>query len=176
MVTPTRHLSSTLILADPQMGAENPAMNRLRLTTAFIFVCAATAFAAPRDRIDPKALKDKVSLTLGTKGTIQFKRRGDSLTEPKLTKEAQSKPGMGVEFKKEGQLLTLRVHNPFPKALRCRAAARLKGRREYLETGIFPVMAGLSSGRSWEDPIEEFILFDFKLTDAPILHLLPTSE
>jgi hypothetical protein len=141
-------------------------MNTLRLTTALILICAATVFAAPRDRIDPKDLKDKVSLTLGTKGTIQFKQQGDTLTEPKLVKAADEKtPGMSVEFKKDDQLLMLTVQNPFPKALRYRAAARLKGRKEYVETSIIPVMAGLLSFESWQDPIEELILFDFKLTD-----------
>jgi hypothetical protein len=142
-------------------------MNLLRLIAFLTLLCTAAAPAAPRDRIDAKALKDKISLTLGTKGTIQFKQQGDALAEPKLVKDADEKqPGISVEFKKHPEFIALMLRNGLPKALRYRAAIRLKGREDYFETSlIVPVMAGLVSFETWQDPIEELVLFEFKLTD-----------
>ena len=141
-------------------------MKTFGLTTALILFCAAAAIAAPRDLIDPKDIKEKVSVTLATKGMIQFKQQGDILSEPKLVKNAaEDKPGISVELRQKDEILTLIVKNRFSKILRYRAAARLKGRKEYVETSIVPVMAGLFSFENWQDPIEELILFDFKLTD-----------
>ena len=138
------------------------------LVTLFILLSVATVLAVPGERIDPKSVKHKVSFTLGAKGTIQFKQRGDLLTEPKLSNKFEEGGGVGGEFRKndkDDRLIGLMVQNRFPKALRYRALMRLKGRKEYVETSIVPVMAGLLSYESWADPIEELILFDFRLTD-----------
>ena len=145
-------------------------MNTLRLIAALGLLCTAAAPAAPRDRIDPKDLKDKVSLTLGSKGTIQFKQQGDALIEAKLVKEPDEKqPGISVEFKKYPEFLALKLKNGLPKALRYRAAIRLKDSEDYVETSlILPVHAGIVGFETWKDPIEELILFDFKLTDEKL--------
>jgi len=128
------------------------------------------AIAAPRDSIDPATLKDKVSLALGAKGTIQFTRDGDTLTAPVLVKGAgQNQPGISVEFTKRPEFIALNLQNRLPKAIRYRAAVRLKGRKDFVETSlIVPVHAGLVSFETWQDPIEEIILFEFKLTDEKL--------
>jgi len=148
----------------------NTPMKTLRLIAGLTTIIAATALAASGDRIEAKDLKNKVSLTLGTKGTVQFKQKGDELSEATIAKDPEGKlPGIGVEFKKEPEFFALMLQNRLPKALRYRAALRLKGRKEYVETSlIVPVMAGLFSGESWQDPIEELVLFDFKLTDEKL--------
>jgi hypothetical protein len=145
-------------------------MTTLRLIAAFTALVVAIASAAPRDRIEPKDLKDKISLTVGSEGTIQFKQQGDAITEPKLIKDPDAKqPGIGVELKLKPEFLALTLQNRLPKALRYRAAVRLKGRKDYFETSlIVPVMSGLVSYETWQDPIEELVLFDFKLTDEKL--------
>ena len=146
-------------------------MKILSLALALMLGCANSLFSAPRDRIDPKTLKDKVSITLGTEGTIQFKQNGNTLAEPKLIKSTDEKePGVGYKFESHSSgaseaMLLLIVRNHYPKVLRYRAAMRIKGRKDYVETSIVPVGAGLACYESWVDPIEELILFDFKLTD-----------
>jgi hypothetical protein len=146
-------------------------MNFLRPIAMVALFCAASSvtFAAPRDRIDPATIKDKVSLKLGTKGTIQFKAQGDVLAEPKLVKDApENAAGVGAELSKSDNLIMLRVQNRFAKNLHYRAAIRLKGRTDFVETSLIPVKAGLLSFESWGDPIEEIILFEFKLTDEKL--------
>lgn len=128
---------------------------------------AAGTSARPGDQIEPKKLKHKVWLTLGSEGTIQFKQQGDELTKPKLVKNAdKDQPGIWVEFNKQPNFLGLALKHRFSKALRYRAAMRLKGEDFFTETNlIVPIRSGLISYEAWQDPIEELILFDFKLTD-----------
>ena len=142
-------------------------MNALRLIAAAVLLFAGRGLAAPHDRVDLKELKLKVSLTLGSKGTIEFKQQGDGLTAATLIKSPHDKnPGISVEFTKQPEFFALTLQNQLPKALRYRAAVRLKGRKDFFETSlIVPVMAGLISSEIWADPIAELVLFDFNLTD-----------
>jgi hypothetical protein len=144
-------------------------MNILKLIAAIVLLCAA-AEAAPGDQIDPKEHKDAVSLTLGSKGVIQLKQEGGAITAATLIKDPdQKEPGIKVEFKKEPQFLALMLKNALPKSLRYRAAIRTKGSRQFFETSlIVPVTAGLLSYETWQDPIEELVLFEFKLTDEKL--------
>jgi hypothetical protein len=46
---------------------------------------------------------------------------------------------------------------------------RLKVRKEYFETSlIVPVTVGIMGFETWQDPVEELVLFDFKLTDEKL--------
>jgi len=145
-------------------------MNALKLIAAFALLGTSASLAAPGDQIDPKEYKDSVSLLLGTQGTIQFKQEGDKVTRATLVQDPDQKlQGIRVEFKKQPEFLALMLKNSLPNALRYRAAIRLKGRKGYFETSlIVPVMAGLLSYETWQDPIEELILFEFKLTDEKL--------
>jgi hypothetical protein len=139
------------------------------LICASLFV-ATVASGGSGDPIEPKDLKYKISLTLGSKGTIQFKQRGNELIEPALVKDPDWKqPGIGVEFRKEPKFLALALRNSLAKALRYRAAIRLKGQKDYTETSLIaPIRSGLISYEAWQDPIEELVLFDFALTDEKL--------
>lgn len=146
-------------------------MNALKLLALLLLTCLAKTHAAPNDPIKPDEIKEKISLTLGTKGIIQFKQEGNVLSAPVLAKEADPKqPGVSVEFGKQPEFLALNLKNLFPKALRYRAAIRLKGSKDFVETSlVLPVYAGLFSYETWQDPrIEELLLFDFKLTDEKL--------
>jgi hypothetical protein len=59
----------------------------------------------------------------------------------------------------------LTTKNPFAKDFVFRAAAKYKGRKTYIETSIVPVKAGIFGIETWRDPIEELLLFEFKLVD-----------
>lgn len=147
-------------------------MKAFFLSLALALACAANAFSESGDRVFPEKLKDKISIRIGSKCAIEFKRDGHRLLEPKKTGTPDGKsPFIEVKFEKTGSvieerpMLMLTVQNHFPKVLRYRAAMRYKGRADYIETSIVPVFAGIMSGESWVDPIEELVLFDFKLTD-----------
>jgi hypothetical protein len=138
----------------------------LILSCPAFLIAAVTIAAAPDKTIDPSALKDKVTIGLGKKLAVQFQRDGDSLSRPKVVEKlTDDPPTLSLDFRKQGDNLMLVSKNPFRKDLKFRAGARLKGHKEYFETSIVPVKAGLLGFELWQDPIEELVLFDFKLID-----------
>jgi hypothetical protein len=115
---------------------------------------------------DPATLKDVVNIKLGDKAAVQFQVDGNKLSQPKVVANPDSKnPTVTFDFSDQGKILILSTKNSFSKTLNFRALMRFKGRSKYVETSIIPVRAGISSFESWTDPIDDLILFDFKLTD-----------
>jgi hypothetical protein len=133
---------------------------------AFLMAAVMIA-AAPDEGIDPSTLQDKVTISVGKALAVQFQQDEDSLSHPKVVEKlTDDPPALSLDFRKQGDNLILVTKNPFRKDLKFRAAARLKGRKDYFETSIVPVKAGLVSFELWQDPIEELVLFDFKLIDG----------
>jgi hypothetical protein len=137
------------------------------LSLAVVFLAVVpTVCAATDDKLDPANIKDKVKIKVGEKLIVRFERKGDELTDPKAVKQATADPPTPVfDFNKLDESLALTTKNPFSKDLKFRALARFKDRKDYFETSIVPVKSGLFSAELWQDPIEELVLFDFKLVD-----------
>jgi hypothetical protein len=133
---------------------------------ACLLATATPCFAAVKEAPDPAKIKDKVTLAVGKDVAVQFQQEGNALSAPKIVEKPDGKtPAVTFTFKKEAELLMLNTKNPFTKTFSFRALIRLKGRKDYKETSIIAIPAGLFSFESWGDPIEEIVLFDFKLTD-----------
>jgi hypothetical protein len=133
---------------------------------------AANQDPTPPKTIDPGPIKDKITIKPGQEVRVRFTRDGDAISAPKVvtaTKDeakAQAKPEIvHFDFSKKDEDLMLTTQNPFSKNFVFRADARYKGRTTYLETSIVPVKAGIFGIETWRDPIEELLLFDFKLVD-----------
>jgi len=115
--------------------------------------------------LDPSKIEDKVAIKLGEKLTVQFEVQGDSLKKPKIVEQPDPKRlSMTLDFDKHGENLMLHIQNPFPQTLRMRCLMRLKGQEGYFETSILSIPAKLGDFEGWRDPIEELVLFDFKLS------------
>ncbi len=142
-------------------------MSIARTFKVLLFTVAATAVASAGDKVDPAKLKDKLTIEPGKKLVVQFQQSGNALTDPKEVKNPTEKPPTPTfDFRKMGDNLILVTKNPFAQDMQFRALARVKGRKDYFETSIVPVKSGLLGLELWQDPIEELVLFDFKLTDA----------
>ena len=141
--------------------------------TAFVCAIAAVLFsgdlaAKPRDVIDPAKVGEKIILKPGDKGTLQFQQKDNDLTGLKWLPNDDGKKSIGVRFTKDAGMFMLTVTNFFPKKFSYRAAIRIKGRNTFIETSIMgPLLArvpdGFSGYEMWHDPIEEILLFGFKL-------------
>lgn len=141
-------------------------MNSIHTVAAVILVAVQTVTAAKDDKLDPAKIKDKVKIKVGEKLIIRFAQKGDTLSDPKEVKEAGTEPPTPVfDFGNLNGSLALTTKNPFPKDLKFRALMRLKGAKDYVETSIVPVKSGLFGIELWQDPIEELVLFEFKLSD-----------
>ena len=139
---------------------------RITRSLAILLIAIPATIAAGDDKPDPAKLKDKVTIAVGKKLVVQFEQKGDALRNPKVVEKPGDKPPTPTfDFIKKDDNLILSTKNPYPKDLKFRALARLKGRKDYFETSIVPVKSGLFGIELWQDPIEELILFDFKLVD-----------
>jgi tetratricopeptide (TPR) repeat protein len=110
-------------------------------------------------------LPNKVSIEVGQRVSAQFEIRGDDLVNPKISAGAKEKPSsLLLHFYVEKNQRTLRLTHTFWRSMRVRCLARLKGYDTYFETDILPVPVETINPEIWSDPIEELVLFDFKLT------------
>jgi hypothetical protein len=141
-------------------------MSTLRRLAIVLLLASTPALAFGDDKPDPATLKDKVTITVGKSLFVEFEQKGDALKNPKLVDKASEKPPTPTFnlTTMDGNILLV-TKNPFPKDLKFRALARRKGRKDYYETSIVPVKSGIFSIELWQEPIEELVLFDFKLTD-----------
>lgn len=120
--------------------------------------------------VDIEAIKDKVAIKPGQELMVGFSRQGDILSAPKVQAASKDKPDadpkaemVRFDFAQQGKGLMLTTQNPFPRNLVFRAASRRKDRKSYVETSIVPVRAGIFGMELWSEPIEELVLFEFKL-------------
>jgi hypothetical protein len=158
-------------------GAAYPLASRLvdgrwRIDASPI-IASMKAAANPEPSASPKTvdlapIKDKVVIKPSQKINVQFSREGDSLAAPKIVATEKDRPDAKAEvvrfdFSQKGKDLMLSTQNPFAKSLLFRAALKHKGREAHVETTIVPVRAGLFSIEMWREPIEELVLFDFRL-------------
>lgn len=123
-----------------------------------------TAHAAD-NKIDPAKLTNTVTISLGQKFDVQFKQQSNVLSNPKIIKDISKNidAKLSLDFRKDKNIMLLIIRNKFEKILRFRAFAHFQD--EIFETSILPVGSKMSNYESWPDPIQELILFDFKLTD-----------
>jgi hypothetical protein len=139
---------------------------RWRVDAAPIIAIVKTARPATKT-VDPATIKEKITIGVGSKIDVQFDQKGEVLSNYKVVENPKDKASIvHMEFTTQGPGLTLVTKNPFPKDLSFRAIARHKGRKTYIETSIIPVKAGLLGFELWQEPIEELVLFDFKLIDG----------
>jgi len=125
---------------------------------------AAARPSTPPRAVDVGPIKDKVAIKPGRPIDVRFQREGDALSAPEVLAGAKDgAEAVHFDLSKEGRGRTLATRNPFSKNLVFRAAVRHEGRASFVETSIVPVRAGLIGFELWREPIEELVLFDFKL-------------
>jgi hypothetical protein len=95
-------------------------------------------------------------------GVIKSMKAVKEITNPKTT--------LTIRFsqkseKKIHQMMILEVQNPFPKNLTYEAKMFLLSKKNWVNTSIYPVMAGLSGFETWTDIIISLGLGNWKFTD-----------
>jgi hypothetical protein len=134
------------------------------MARALFLLVAIVAVPALAETPDPSKVDDKVAIKVGEKLTVQLQAQGESLKMPKIVEQPDPKrPTIILDFIKRDQMVVLHIKNGFSQTLRMRCLMRFTGRDGYVETSILPIPAGLGDYEGWQDPIEEVILFDFKL-------------
>ena len=140
----------------------------IRFFTSIFMIGLMTTIGFAGDiKIDPAKLTNTVVISVGQKCDVHFEQQGNKLSAPQIIKDISQKGEieLSLDFRKEKDISLLIIRNKFEKTLRFRALARLQGSGEIFETTILPIESNMSNYESWPDPIEELVLFDFKLTD-----------
>lgn len=104
----------------------------------------------------------KVAIKLGEKLTAHFEVDGELLINPTTAKGdhvGENSFALDFHLHKGGCLLLLQ--HSFPKIIRVRCLARLKGQDAYFETDLLPIPPHAISRELWSEQIEELVLFDF---------------
>jgi hypothetical protein len=157
-------------------------MNIIRSLTFFI-ATSVVAMAAPQQAVNPDTIKDKVSITLGQEFHLKFKPKGDQLLQPtKYKGKGDSKASVRVKLsvtthspfpppRKGATRPYLAVENGFERTLSCRALARFKGSKEFVE--ISEDFKAIDPGDGWnkcwdfDSLVEEVVLYQFALSQKP---------
>jgi hypothetical protein len=137
------------------------------LLVAFILCAPARAEYEP---IDITPIRNKISIRLHQKFAIAFDQRGNRLVNPRLLTTSTKQPYIVGEFVKtpKGNRM-LMLQSTFPKMVRYHAAARGQGRRDWHRVNrMYGLLPNVASAEGFQDPIEEFVLYDFTLTNEKL--------
>jgi tetratricopeptide (TPR) repeat protein len=112
-------------------------------------------------------ISNKISVNFGHRIVAQFEVNGDLPVAPKVV-EGKQEPvnSLSLEFRQDKRGRTLFLTHSFGRMLHARCLARLKDYDAYFETDILPVPPKTINPEIWSDPIEELVLFDFKLSGS----------
>jgi tetratricopeptide (TPR) repeat protein len=120
---------------------------------------------------------DKLAIKVGQKTAARFEISNGKLAGLKIVDANGEQPGKNpdcvwLDFRHDKRGYVLFIWHSLPKTLEARCLARLKDYDTYFETDILPVPVKIVSPEIWKEPIEEVVLFDFKLSDkkGPAAH------
>ena len=95
-------------------------------------------------------------------GVIKSMAAVNKITNPEIT--------LTVKFSQKSeknvhQMMMLEVHNPFKKNLTYEAKMFLLNNKKWVDTDVYPVLAGISGFETWADIIVSLGLGNWKFTD-----------
>jgi len=133
-------------------------------------VLAAVAIAAPPPEyqpIDVRPLHQKISVRKGQTVLFTFDQRGDRLVNPRSVRAIDNQPTIRLELIEDRGNGILLITSSFPRTLQYRGAARFKGRSTFVTTYSYPVYSNVVDSEGFHGIIDEFVLWDIRLTNIP---------
>jgi hypothetical protein len=142
-------------------------MKATRLAFLLLPLICCTSARAEYEPIDVTHVRDKIKIRFHQKFAIVFDQRGNRLVNPRLLTTSTKQPYIVGEFvgtPKGNRMLMLQ--STFPKIVRYHAAARGQGSRDWHRVNrMFGLLPNVAGAEGFQDPIEEFVLYDFTLTN-----------
>src|SRR2546423_6359604 len=132
LVRPTRTLPFLFLVTLASISAAESETGLQILTHAHV-----TPHFTKGDVLDVSKIGNGVHISLGQKIAVAFDQRGDQLVNPRRVQGASKGPIVTLEFSADDKtkgLLILQVKSSYPRIVRYRAAARLRGRRDFYKT------------------------------------------
>ena len=145
-------------------------MKATRLAVLFLPLICCISARAEYEPVDITHLRDKSNIRFGQKFAIVFDQRGNRLVSPRLLTTSTKQPyivGTFVDTPKGNRMLMLQ--STFSKMVRYHAAARGEGRRDWHRVNrMYGLLPNVANAEGFGDPIEEFVLYDFTLTNEKL--------
>jgi hypothetical protein len=142
---------------------------RVTLLLIALFTAACASFAQEYQPVDVRTVRNKLSVRTGQKITFLFDQRGDRLTDPHVAKGQQSQPALTVDFSQSARgKSNVVITSTFAKVLRFKGAVRFKTHSGFVTTSTNPLYPKLFDMEAYQDPVDEFVLWDIRLTDEPV--------
>ena len=144
-------------------------MKATRVGLLLLPLILCTSARAEYEAVDITHVRGKINIRFHQKFAIVFDQRGNRLLNPRLLTTSTKQPyivGEFVETAKGNRALMLQ--STFPKMVRYHAAARGKGRRDWHRVNMYGLLPNVGSAEGFGDPIEEFVLYDFTLTNEKL--------
>jgi hypothetical protein len=137
--------------------------------TSLVLAAIATATPPPEYQpTDVQRLHDKISVRKGQTVLFAFDQRGDRLVNPRPVRTTEKQPAIRLELIQDRDNGILLITSSFPRTLMYRGAARFKGRpTTFVTTYSYPVYSNVVDSEGFHDIIEEFVLWDIRLTNIP---------
>ena len=126
----------------------------------------------PRNSINllMSACCDTRSVRMRESAAFAFERRGDCLVNPRAANGRDKKNTVTLKLTKSpAGLSALFITTAFRKTLRFKGAARFKGHAAFFTMNTYPVRSKILDAVGYSRDIEEFDLWDIRLTDEPTL-------
>lgn len=145
-------------------------MKATHLAILFFALMSCTSSRAEYEPIDITHVRDKITIRFRQKFAIVFDQRGNRLVNPRLLTTSTKQRYIVGEFtdiSKGNRMLLLQSN--FPKMVRYHAAARGKARRDWHRINrMYGLLPNVAQAEGFGDPIEEFVLYDFTLTNEKL--------
>ena len=133
-----------------------------------LFTAIAAAAPPPEyEPIDLQPLHDKISVRMRQTLVFTFDQRGDRLVSPRPFRTGDKPQAIRVELLEHHGKSILLITSSFPRTLQYRGAARFKDRRSFVTTYSYPVYTNVVDAEGFPGTIEEFVLWDIRLTNIP---------
>jgi hypothetical protein len=141
-------------------------MKRMRLVPLSIAALSGVFAQSEYRPVDARSLPDKISVRMHQANRFTFDQLGDRLLNPRPVPGRKKQPTVMLQLNNEmGGVNRLILSSTYPNVLRCRGAAHFRGRSGFVTTGAYTVNRKDPTAVNFQDPIEEFIIWDLRLTN-----------
>jgi hypothetical protein len=145
-------------------------MKATRLALLMLLLICCRSARAEYEPIDITRIRDKIKIRFHQKFAIVFDQRGNRLLNPRLLTTSTKQPYIVGEFvgTPKGNR-SLMLQSTFPKMVRYHAAARGESKHDWHRVNrMYGLLPNGGSAEGFGDPIEEFVLYDFMLTNEKL--------
>jgi hypothetical protein len=144
----------------------------MKIIHSLPLLACSSALALLADRpVDVRSLQDRISVRMHQANRYVFDQQGGRLLNPRPVRSAQKQqPTVMLQLNNEmgggvSGLNTALITSKYSSILHCRGAAQFRGKPGFVITGEYTVNRKDPTAVRFQEPVQEFILWDLHLAD-----------